>query len=831
MLAHFTRMAFKALYRFKLHTLISLASLVIGFLCFVSAILLSNYAASFDRHFPNADNIYNIMIRAVGDSPMPDRFPIVNRPTARYLRAAFPEIPNIVRSSSGFPVDVTIDGQTVSLDTKFVEPRFFDIFPLETLSGLNTGEELPPNSVMISQQAAQRVFGSTDVVGERLLLSNKHDLTVAGVTRTLESPSHLESSLAFFNTELYVPMEVQDQEQREAILEAGGDPEADRWGNQSDFVYLEFPENMEVDVAAFNRRLDDFVQDYMPQERAEIQTFELLPVSELVPTQMAFITAGISLTNILIVAGALVLLIGCLNYSNLVIAQLSLRSQEIGVEKILGAKRGLLLVQYCYESLLFLGIALAITFSVLFYALVVLGESMVGVGPGMLLNLWLWLPLIPVLALIVVVTGGYPALRTALVPLVSMLRPKGSSAYSGRLRALMVGVQFFISGTLMIVAMVMFAQNRAMTQQLDGGVFDPRIMISVTTDTFTVDPELVATQFRQHPGVLSVTQVDTQPWNISSSSMSFSREPDLNATTYPMARHWVGHDFTETMTQPLLAGRDFSRERSTDTMPAFAELNSASGPYALIIDDQGAQSFGWENAEAAIGESVYMHLGPPSIQQDLLVEFNIVGAMSERKYEFIDFGVFGVQGHAYMLKPDSANFMIVKASRQNLNGALQHIESTWTDLMPDIPLRREFVDDLFYQTYGIFLTVSVSIGALSVFGFLVASIGLLGNATFITNIRQKEVGIRKVMGAGSGRLLRMLLIDFARPIIIANAIAWPLGYVMANAYTSLFAARTEVTIIPFLVSLLLSVLIAFAAVFSQSWKSSRVRPAVVLRYE
>ena len=831
MLAHFTRMALKALMRFKLHSLISLASLVIGFLCFVSALLLSNYASSFDRHFPNADNIYNLMIRAVGDSPLPDRFPVVNQPTARYLRVAFPEIPNIARATTGSPQDATINGQTVSLDTKFIEPRFFDIFPLETLHGIETGGELPPNSVLISESAAQRVFGRTDVVGERLLLSNRHDLMIVGVAATLEHPSHLESSLAFFNTELYVPMEIQDQEIRQAVIANGGDPDADQWGNQSDFVYLEFPEAMEVDVDAFNQRLNDFVQAYLPPERAENQTFELLPVNELIPTQMAFITAGFNITDILILAGGLVLLIGCLNYSNLVIAQLSLRSQEIGVQKILGAKRGLLLLQYCYESLLFFSVALALTLLVLITLLSRLSAVMAGVSPAMLLDPGLWFYLVLVLSAIVAVAGGYPALRTALVPLVSMLRPKGSGGYSGRLRALMVGVQFFISGTLMIMAMVMFAQNNAMTQQLDGGVLDPKISIAVPTDTFTVDPELLITQLKQHPGVLSVTQVDTLPWSISASSMGFSREPDPNATVFEMARHWVSYEYTQTMSQPLNAGRDFSRERTTDRVPPFVELTTASGPYSIIIDEQAAQGFGWRNAEAAIGESVYWHLGPPTIDRDLLVEFVVIGAMSERKYEFIDFSSFGVQGHVYVLKPDSADFMIVKASRANLNQALQHIETTWAGLMPEVPLRREFVDDLFYNTYGIFLSISVSIGALSIFGFFVSSIGLLGNATFITNIRQKEVGIRKVMGASSGRLLTMLLLDFARPILIANALAWPISYVMANAYVSLFAARAEVTLMPFLVSLLLSAIIAVVAVFSQSWKSARVRPAMVLRYE
>ena len=220
--------------------------------------------------------------------------------------------------------------------------------------------------------------------------------------------------------------------------------------------------------------------------------FRSLPINELVVTQMAFVTAGFNISDILVVAGALVLLIGCLNYSNLVIAQLSLRSQEIGVQKILGAKRSLQVLQYCFESLLFLGMALAVTLLVLLLVLTQLQDAVVGVTPALLLNPDLWLNLALVLMIIVAIAGGYPAIRTAVVPLVIMMRPKGSSGYSGRMRALMVGLQFFISGTLMILAMVMLAQNQAMTQQLDGGVLDPKIVISVTTDTFTVEPELLA---------------------------------------------------------------------------------------------------------------------------------------------------------------------------------------------------------------------------------------------------------------------------------------------------------------------------------------------------
>ena len=832
MLGHFTKMALKAMLRFKLHTLISLLSLTVGFICFIAAVLLSNYASSFDQHFPNSDRIYTLVTRNVGNSPLPDNFPIVNEPAARYLRTYFPDIPNIVRSSTGSPEDISYNGQSVALDVKYVEEKFFDIFPLATIQGLPMGEALPPNTVMITEEAAMKVFGRKDVVGERLVIANRADVAISGVAKTLEYPSHLNAGFAFFNVELFIPMEIRDQANRIRTMAAGGDPDADRWGNNSDYVYLEIPEDRPFNVEDFNLQLDEFVQVTLPEERKEYMTYALKPINQLVTSTLAFVTGGFDITQVLIVAGALVLMIGCLNYSNLVIAQLSLRSQEVGVQKILGAKRSLLVLQYSFESFLFVSLALLISLLIFFLLLGSFdGGGLIGVGPGLLLNPTLWSALATVMVVVVAMAGGYPALRTAVVPLVTMMRPQGSSGYSGRLRAIMVGVQFFVSGTLMILAMIMFAQNRAMTQQLDGDTADPKIVVSTPVDTYTVDPELLARELKAHPGILSVTQVGIPPWAISNSSSGYTRTPDVNQATAEIATHSVGYDYIETMDTPLIAGRDFSRDRTFDVFPPFTGLTSDSGPFSVLIDDLTAQRFGWESAEEAVGETIYRISGPPTLEERTAIELLIIGAVGAQKYQFIDFGNFGVEGNLYMLRPAQANYLIIKASRANLNAALNHIDSTWRRLMPSVGLQRDFFDDVFYQTYAIFLVISSAIAILSVMGFFIASIGLLGNATFITNIRQKEVGIRKVMGASSSRLLRMLLLDFTKPIIIANAIAWPLGYVIGSGYISLFATRAELTLVPFIVSLLLSVLIACGAVISQSWKSSRVRPAMVLRYE
>lgn len=825
-------MALKALLRFKLHSVISLLSLVFGFLCFISAVLLSNYTQSFDQHFPNAGKIYNVIQRNTGVGGGPDRFPIINEPASRYLRTAFPEIPNIARASTGFTNDVTVDGQALTMYIRYVEPRFFDIFPLKTIHGLAQGEELPPNSGLITESAAIRIFGRTDVVGERMLLNNHSDVIIAGVAANPEYPSHLQSSITFFNSDMFVPMEVSDARRRERRAAAGSDPNADQWGNQSDYVYIEFPEEMDLDVDEFNERLDEFVNSTLPEERTEFMTYELQPINQLVVSQIAFVTGGFDITDILVVAGALVLLIGCLNYSNLVIAQLSLRSQEIGVQKILGAKRSLLIAQYCFESFLFVTLALLVTLGLFFIVLLQLQSAgITGVSATMLFDIGLWQSLALVMLVIIAVAGVYPALRTATVPLVSLMRPKGSSGYSGRLRSLMVGIQFFISGTLMILAVIMFSQNLAMTQQLDGDVADPKIVITTPADTYTVAPDLLATELKQHPGILSVTQVDRQPWEIGMSTISVSNSADLNEPTVEWSNKNVGYEFTETMEVPLIAGRDFSRERSSDVFPSGSELTPTSGPFAIMLDDGAARSLGFEGAADALGATIYQHVEPPFVENAMAIEMTVVGGTGEEKFKFIDFSSFGVEGNSLKLRPDVAGNMVIKISKDNVNDSLRHIDETWSRLMPTIALKREFVDNLFYESYGLFLAISASIGALSIFGFLIASIGLLGNATFITNIRRKEVGIRKVMGASSGRLLRMLLLDFAKPIMIANAFAWPLGYVIGNVYTSLFAAQSDLTLLPFLASFFLSVLIAVAAVISQSWKSAHVRPAMVLRYE
>lgn len=831
MISHYTSMALKAFLKFKLHSLINLVSLVFGFVCFISSTLVSNYINSFDMHFPDSENTYTL-VRTNQSASGDGQIAYVSEPVARYLRSEFPEIEHIVRATPAQSVNATIEGQTDTFNARYVESGFIDIFPIEILTGIETGENLPPGTALISEAAAIRRFGTTDVIGKNLLLEQLVDVTIVGVTKTFERPSHIESAISSLSSDLIIPIEVFDQMLDLQAESSSRSNQGDNWESIIYYTYIQFPSNTDVDEIAFQTKLDRFAEQFVPKRIDSTITYSLQPINGLATSTIELLFGGIDITIALVLTGGLVLLIACLNYTNLVIAQLSLRSQEIGVQKILGAKRSQLITQYSYESSLFIAFSLAITLVVLFLILISLGNSgVVGVNSSLLLKPALWTNLGIVCVIIVAISGAYPALRTASVSLVTLMRPKGSEGYSSRLRSIMVGTQFTISGTLIIMSFVMFNQNRVMSEQLDGNNTDPKVVLTTPLGTLPIDPDLFATELNQHPAILSVTKTGSLPWSIGISDMKISRSADFNAAKIDLVDHTVGYDFSDTLDIPLLAGRTFSRDRANDILPSVDALRPALGPFSLIIDDKAAEQLGWGNPEDAIGQSVYRHYGPPSVPTPFVLEQIVVGVAGEQRFTIVNYGTFGMGGTAYNLQPDNARYLIIRISRQDVAGALQHIDQVWNRLLPELIIKRQFVDELFYEAYQIFNGISAAVAGLSILGFIIASVGLLGNATFITNIRQREVGIRKVMGASPSRLMRMLLLDFSKPVIIANIFAWPIGYVLASGYISLFSTQASLSAVPFIGCLVISVLITCLAVVSQSWKSVSVKPASVLRYE
>jgi putative ABC transport system permease protein len=317
----------------------------------------------------------------------------------------------------------------------------------------------------------------------------------------------------------------------------------------------------------------------------------------------------------------------------------------------------------------------------------------------------------------------------------------------------------------------------------------------------------------------------------------YSRSPDELTERVGLEDRWVSHDYFSTFGIDLLAGRVFSRDVAGDLMPPMDEQSDASEdgdgdsaqapPKELtaIIDRAAALALGWSAQEAAIGQVIYSR-NPDAPA----VPVTVVGVVETAPMRLVSWGA-PQAGIAYYLNPPQTIWPIVRVSRAELPTALEQIDEVWGGLSPNYPIKRQFLDEDYDRAVSTFENVNRVFVVLSVFAFLIASMGLWGMATYLTTRRKREIGIRKSLGAKTQQIVTLLLWDFSKPVLVANLIAWPIAYLFAKTYLNLFIDRIALTPMPFVVGLIVTTLIAWVAVGSQAFRAARTQPASVLRHE
>jgi putative ABC transport system permease protein len=825
MVGYYLKTAAKTLGKYKFHSAVSLISLTLGFICFIAANVEAGYLLSWDRHFPDSERIFTVNSSA--PDPRNDGLPFVPSHLAAYLESEFSEIELTTTERPSAEYNVSIDNNTERMRVRFVEGDFLQIFPLPLLSPGNRLSALGPNTALIMESAALARFGTTEVQGRRLVIGQRLELTIGGVVRTMTRPNHLQS-ITGDGTDLIAPMRVFEQ------LASVGTDRTENWHDRSYQTYVKFAADAPLDMQEYGQRLIRFSERYVPityyTSGPHHTIFSFHPLEENGPSLFKLVFGDVDVTRLLIFAGFLVLLVACLNYSNLVIAQLTQRSHEITVQKVIGAKRRQLMAQYSLESLLVAGLAFLIALAVCSFILTNVDALRArGFHPSLLLTPGFWLISLGGLFVIVAIAGAYPALRVTKHSLTGMLRPAGSIGYSHRLRSLMVGTQFAFSGALLILAIFIFNQNSTMVFQASNEDLTPVLILSGLLPETENELDSLEAALRRSDSVESTTRSKRVPWELGAEAIPLWRAPDPLTPFVALNRIAVGHDYFATMDMPLLAGRTFSEDYAADLYPSPREIPSAQGPYSVVIDERTAARLGWSSPEQAVGEPLYTSYLPPVVQEPRFVSLTVVGVVGYRALEIAAVGY--APTHVFTLSPSESNNLIVRPDASAIPEVLSHIDEVWSRFYPRARARPEFLDDVFARSYGIVAGFGNVFAALALFSFVISSIGLIGMATFIIRLRQREVGIRKILGANKRRVLRMLLMDFSKPVLIANLVAWPLGFGLASAYLSIFYVRTPVTMAPFLLSLALTLGVAILAVVYQARGSSSVRPAAVLKYE
>lgn len=826
MIGNWLKTALGNLSRQKLHTVINIIGLTIGLVLFITSRLYIDFQNRYDNFVPGVERIYFLYSNFGPDAGVGVKsFPAVFSAVQPLLKDKVPAVDGSARLWSREFI-VGIGERRFYQSVRFADAEFLDLVPLDFISSEGgAGLLAEPTSILISESQAMKLFGQLDVVGESLSLGTTHDFTVRGVFHDLPANSSVGVN-SFSDSSLQYLASL------EALKTLDGSEVAGDWSNLSsgNFTYVRLRAGAVAETldAQLNALLKDAPEDGI---QGLIAAIGAMPLTQY-PQFVSGIT-GVPITLVIQILGALILFVAGLNYTNLAIAQSLGRAREVGLRKTMGARRWQLVTQFLAESILLAGVALVIAVGLVAAALPAINEaaklglSFTGAGNGALLA-----TLLVTIFAVGVGAGLYPAL------VVSRVRPArvlagGPAGHAGKgwLRTTMLVIQFAISVMLMVGAGVIERQNSLM-READVGADRNHVVVLNRLNPKKMGKriDVLKQALLRIPGVSAVAAASQVPFEQSQSRSDVSRQRGKGGDKVQANRIAVDADFGRVYKRTFLAGRDlradipndiFNRRAGPDTDK---DSEAAPQPVAnVLINAMTARRLGFESPATAIGAAIY----EPS-DAEKSTEYRIVGVVADINY----LGFFNeMKPMIFWNDPGQRRTLSIAIAPDGIPATLAAIDAAWKDLLPDYPIKRQFLDETFQSTYKSFEIANLMIAIFAGLSVLVACIGLFGLAAFLVRQRTREIGIRRVLGASGRDIMRLMLFSFAKPVLIAIVVGTLVTWWLAGKYLSFFAERISLDPVLLLYPGVLVLVVAGITVAGHSLRAARIRPALTLRYE
>jgi putative ABC transport system permease protein len=821
----------------RVTTLINVVGLTLGFTCFVLAFAVAAYYENLNGRLANADRIFVVQQRNVvpGDDSAA-LFSAASSSLAKYIPIEASEVEAVARKTPGQAVQIGVGERSLRLPVMFADPEWLRIIDYSFVDGDSASALDGANSAVITTEMAELMFGTRSAAGKVFTINRRFDAVVRGV---VETPDRM--SVARLDILLNVAS-------RDAIRGRGA-PDAqtrDEWNtppslNINAVTLALLPADGSLPPQELERRLKA-VGDRIVLPAGGTVSFRVRPLKNHLEDALTAgfgtlgIAPGVSAIRLFFLPGILVLAMACFNYVNLATAIASTRAKEVGLSKVLGAESRDVVKKYFLEAVVAVVVSLAFAL-----ALGALGIDIVRNLSGM--QIWksdLATPeflvfTIAIVAATSVAAGTYPALLLSRFQPIEILRKGARRSGSGRLKAVFIGVQFAIASVLLTAVMVMYTHNAAMREanlwQLPS---DPLVQITTSLDSVNVDPDVFAAALLRAPQIKSVTGVGANQQEGGEADI-YSRSPAGNDGAIRVLSNSVSYDFFSTLGVDLVAGRPFVRGRDLVSSAARGAVVSQSGALGIVVDLEAVRALGWSTADEAIGQIVYQHTdvaGGQASTEALALE--IIGVVNRAPLALM---TLGTKATAFHLDPYAVQ-PIVRIDANDVRGGIAHVQDVWRDLTGSVPgdsqrsaMRLVFLDDALDEAFRGMNSLTTALLTVVVFGFLVALAGIFGMALFIVTRRRHEIGIRKSLGAGSKEILRQLIVEFGKPVLIGNVLAWPIGYLLADVYIDWFVERMAFSPWPFVLSLAITLTLAWVGVGGHALKAARLIPARVLRDE
>lgn len=796
---------YRALARHRLYAAFNIGGLAVGIAVFLVLGLYVRFETSFEKWLPRHEGIYAVRtIWTLQGNPFSGPYPHTMGGLLDQMKQDFPGIVGTRTRTGG--TGVVRGGVTTKEDLVQADPDFFRVFDLPMVRGDKATALTDPTSAIISESMARKYFGTTDPVGQTMTITMDRPQTyrITGVFADLPRNTELKMS---------------------AVMLLPKTPPQDNWyhwGSSTLQTYLRF--DTPAAARAFEQKLPAFVKrrafNDMGADATKLLNLDLLPIERvhLEPQGSASATRKITVTTLGLV-GLLTLLIAIVNYVNLATARAGLRAREVAMRKVLGASRAALIRQFVGEAVMTVAIAALIGL-----ILAELGLPLVNAAGGLALSIpyGLVVPALVLLVLIVGVAAGfYPALLLSGYPAAAVLasaRSPGGGRAGARVREALVVFQFGLAIAFMIGTVVLLAQTRHVRQTDLGYQREGLVTIMSTTDNL-VTPErrrAIADAVRRLPNVT----------NVALANDAVGESGERNSDNMPLpgvagegpSLRWVitGPGFFDTYGARLLAGRVFDDARRDDD----AQLRKSADGVNIVINRSAVPVLRFRTPQEAIGKTV----GGSSPR-------TIIGVVDDLRFGSPRDPTTPMY-FLYYREAEKAGSIVVTIRHQGDPRALiDAIRGIWRRLAPEVPFDAEPADKRLAKFYEADdqATRLFAIGAgLAV---LIGCVGLWGLASFNTARRTKEIGIRKTLGASSGDIVKLLVGQFLRPVLIANLVAWPLAYVAMRTWLAGFSDAIALSPLYFLGASALAIVIAVLTVLGQSLRASRAAPAWALRHD
>ena len=801
------KIALRNLKKHKLFALINVIGLAIGMAIYVFGTLLADYERSHDLFFKNSSRIYTVGTAINPEAGLGIReLDSAHTALGPIIEAEIADVELVARSLRREFL-VTMGADSFYQSIRFVDPALTRIFDLSYKVG-NSEAIDDPSAVVISEKLARKYFGDEDPIGKVITLDNEFDFHIAAVIEDVPLNSHFNSTLIDgTKLDLFISFH--------ALQRLRDYDPAGEWQNisMSDLTYVLLPPNLDSDW--LSAQVAGIYDRHVPDDSKDIVS--AFKVRRLQDANLSLWNAmGMPVVTIIKILGLLVLVVACVNYTNLATAQSLGRSREVGMRKTMGAGQGQLLAQFLIESLTIATIAMLVAIAGLEIIIQLFNNAS---NKVLSLDYLATLPwLITTTAAVGLLAGAYPAyLITRASPIDALRDLARKGKHGSRFRSIMIGLQFAISVFMLAVVTVMYMQNKTIEEA--SHIF-PRSEIytlrRLEIDSVQDRLETLRTELLNVPGVDSVAYSNQVPYNQSNSSFNVTTSPGDEASQQSLHQLLITPEFLKVYDIELIAGRLPSREIANDRRSEDGEVLN------VLVNELALERLGLGTPAEAINKRFY-----DVDEDDALREFVVIGVVPSQN-------ILGFHNElkpfTYYYYPEGFYIGSIRI-KGDMAATVEKIEQVWKSVIPDYPMQGHYLDESFEQVYTIFRSLNMALAGFAIVALVLALIGLFGLAAFMATQRTKEIGIRKVLGAKSVQIARLLVWQFSRPIMWALLIALPLAYFAANGYLSFFSDRIGSTVGILLVTGIAGVLFAWGTIAGHAIRIARANPIKALRYE